>query len=326
MSDPALQATITGSFGLVIVIIQKLWPDPPPRKRRPSSETEKEKNRKHRAADRLRAIVSIGKFPALSVLVGMALYWAGFNGVRMLLGAGPEPLVGAPIPEWLLSGAAEITAWALSSLAVLCFLGAQIDFVNLARWARKSLEPVFRSGRKVEEHEALKLERNDTPMKYRRLIALGILFLFISGGILVVRHLAAQNLPPNARLMKEAWDEFNKGDWRAAVQKAGDCVSQFRDSADDEQADLEKRHALIPSGKVSKQAQIEIIDRGPLNDVATSFWIEGQALEKLNDIDGAKKAYEAASKYTYARCYDRGWDGFWSPSERAGQRLRHLKM
>jgi hypothetical protein len=155
-------------------------------------------------------------------------------------------------------------------------------------------------------------------------ITLGVMFAIPLAIIAASCPVVGQNLPPNAALTTEAWNAFNKGDWSAAIHKADACISQFQDQADDQQAELERKHATVPSGTVSKQAGDEILKRGPLNDVATALWIKGQSLEKLGKIEDAKQVYHTAAKYTYARCYDTSWDGFWSPSENALRRLRHL--
>jgi hypothetical protein len=136
--------------------------------------------------------------------------------------------------------------------------------------------------------------------------------------------LLAQKLPPNARLTKEAWEAFNNKDWQTAIKKADECIDQFKDDADDIQAQLEKDHASVGLGTVSAKEKADILKRGPLNDVGTAYWIKGQAEEKLGRNDDAKQAYQSASKYTYARCYDDSYDGFWAPADKARGRLRHL--
>jgi hypothetical protein len=80
----------------------------------------------------------------------------------------------------------------------------------------------------------------------------------------------------------------------------------------------------VPTGRVSKREKDEILKRGPLNDVDTVFWIKGQAADKLGMNDDAKRAYQAAVKYT-ARCHDASYDGFWEPTVAAKARLKHLK-
>jgi hypothetical protein len=161
-------------------------------------------------------------------------------------------------------------------------------------------------------------------MNRKQSIELGVWFAILLAITIASHPVVAQNLPPNAALATAAWNAFNKGDWSTAIHKADACITQFQDQADDQQAELEKKHAIVPSGTVSKQAGDEIVKRGPLNDVATVLWIKGQSLEKLGKTEDAKQAYHAAAKYTYARCYDASWDGFWSPSENALRRLRHL--
>jgi hypothetical protein len=228
--------------------------------------------------------------------------------------------------EWLLSRQAEIVAWTALLVATGNFIAAGRDLVRGVGWLFKVIRKPF--GHKTELMHKPNPKGDDAPMRRRGLIIIitGLLFASLSGGIIMSRHVAAQNLPVNARLTKEAWDAYNKGDWHTAILKADECINQFQYQADDQQAQLEKRGAIVPLGTVSKPAKDEILIRGPLNDVGTAFYIKGQAMERTGKIEDAKLAYQAASKYTYARCYDSSFDGFWSPSDTAKGRLRHLKL
>jgi hypothetical protein len=230
--------------------------------------------------------------------------------------------------EWLLSTQAEIVAVTSLLLAVINLFAAGKTLVIVIRRFFKAIRRVFRTkGTPVLDGGKESNEEGGSSQMNRRsyfMIVVGLLLIVVSGGIVASRHVLAQSLPPNARLTTDAWNAFNKGDWAAAIQKADECINQFQDQADDQQAELEKKHATVPSGTVPKQVKDEILNRGPINDVATAFWIKGQALERLGKIDDAKRAYQGASKYTFGRCFDSSWDGFWSPSERAMGRLRHL--
>ncbi len=131
--------------------------------------------------------------------------------------------------------------------------------------------------------------------------------------------------PLNSQLTSRAWQALNKGDYRRAIMYADKCIDEFRGGANRAQARLEKETAsLPPTGKVSASEKNIILARGLLNDVATCFFIMGRAAEYLGRKEDAKQAYQAASKYTYARCWDpKGW--FWSPAEVASERLSRLQ-
>lgn len=164
-----------------------------------------------------------------------------------------------------------------------------------------------------------------TQAQRKRRVLLGIALAIVGLSIPGSRYFVAQKLPPNVRLTTEAWEAFNRGDFGTTIQKAQECIDKFQDEADDEQKQLEKDHVTVPKGVVSKEQKEEIVRRGPLNDVATCFFVKGQAAEKLGQNDEAKQAYTAATKYPYARGFDPSWDGFWSPADAARGRLKHLK-
>ncbi len=137
--------------------------------------------------------------------------------------------------------------------------------------------------------------------------------------------LSGQEQPLSVQLTFQAWDAFNKGEYDRAIANAEKCINEFQGAANTEQTQLEKNRVdLPPKGKVSGQEKITIMSRGLLNDVATCFYIKGRSAENLGRNEEARQAYQAASKYTYARCWDpKGW--FWDPSEAASDRLRLLK-
>lgn len=163
-------------------------------------------------------------------------------------------------------------------------------------------------------------------MKTTRLTAISLMLI---GMLLVMssptQSLTGQKQPKNVQLTNDAWDAFNKSDYDRAIAKASECIEEFRGAADKEQAKLEQQKAPSPpTGKVSASQKQKLFSRGLLNDVATCFYIKGRSAEYLRRNDQAKEAYKAASKYTYARTWDQnGW--FWSPSEKASERLKQLK-
>lgn len=131
--------------------------------------------------------------------------------------------------------------------------------------------------------------------------------------------------PLNVQLTNQAWEAFNKGDYEHATTYAEKCVNEFLGGAERRQLQLEKDRApLPPTGAVTEQEKETIFANGLLNDVATCLYIKGRSAEALGHKDEAIKAYQAAAKYTYARCWDpKGW--FWSPSEASLDRLSVLR-
>jgi hypothetical protein len=220
----------------------------------------------------------------------------------------------------------SMTQWLLSKQAVLVALTLFVAAIaNLIAAGGKVINSVLKVINLLRGRPRKRSEMpNASHSEVRRgsvVIIMSLLLCAIGLGILGGRHVAAASLPPNARLTSEAWDAFNKKDWMTAIGKADECIKQFRDMADDEQKQLESSKASVPTGTVSKSEKDQIMKRGPLNDVATCFFIKGQAEEALGHTAEARQAYEAAAKYTYARCYD----GFWCPAEGASTRLNHLR-
>jgi hypothetical protein len=153
----------------------------------------------------------------------------------------------------------------------------------------------------------------------------GVVFILISVAIVVVRATGPAPQPKNVVLTTAAWNAFNAKDSSQAIARTQECIDEFRVSADQEQAELEKQKLpLPPKGKVTEAEKQAIFARGLLNDVATCYFIKGRSAEYLGRIDLAREAYGQATRYTYARTWDPA-GFFWSPAEGAGDGLARLK-
>ena len=120
-------------------------------------------------------------------------------------------------------------------------------------------------------------------------------------------------------LTQAAWDALEKAP-NAAVENARQCIDLFEATATEQQAKLT---TAPPDGAVSVEQKKAIVANWALNDVATSYWILGQALEKLDRVDEAKEAYQGAERFPYGRTWDpKGW--FWQPAKAASDRLEKL--
>jgi hypothetical protein len=127
-----------------------------------------------------------------------------------------------------------------------------------------------------------------------------------------------RRLPPNEQGTLSAWDALTNGHPKTAIASADRVVDDFKDEAEAIQTDLRAKNAPAPPvGAVTDEKEKKVIfDRGVLNDVATCYYIKGQVLEQLKDATGAKQAYEAACRLTYARTWDpQGW--FWDPAKKS---------
>ena len=96
-------------------------------------------------------------------------------------------------------------------------------------------------------------------------------------------------------------------------------IDRFQSSADQQQAALTTaKESPPPLGEVSGEQKRMILSRGPLNDVATCLFINGEVAEKTGRKSDAAKAYEEATRYTYARTYD--------PTRAKLARKKHLQF
>jgi hypothetical protein len=132
-------------------------------------------------------------------------------------------------------------------------------------------------------------------------------------------------LATNLQLTLEAWNAFRAGDNNGAIAKADQCIQQFRDVADQIEANLAAEKESLPKGKASPADKRQVDQYEVLHDVARCCLIKGLAEEKLGHQDAAREAYAAATKFKQARIHDPATDSFWSPAEKAAERLANLK-
>ncbi len=62
-----------------------------------------------------------------------------------------------------------------------------------------------------------------------------------------------------------------------------------------------------------------------LNDVATAYFIQGEAYRKKGEAAKAREAFQKIiDEFSYGQCWDpKGW--FWKPAEGAANRLNSLE-
>ena len=146
---------------------------------------------------------------------------------------------------------------------------------------------------------------------------------------MAVSDIAARGWIAQEQCLSKSWDAFNKARYESAIKFAEQCIDRFGRTADRAQEKLESdREPLPPTGTVDDSEKQAILKRRVLNDVATAYFIKGQAAEYLSKQnpnsqkfkDIAKEAYEATCHYKHGRTWDpRGW--FWSPCEAASEHL-----
>ncbi len=129
------------------------------------------------------------------------------------------------------------------------------------------------------------------------------------------------NEPLHEKFTAEAWAAFQAGQYATAITNADQCIAKFGEAASRSQAILKSEKATFPLGKLSEADKARIGQYQILHNVATCFLIKGWAEEKLGHKEEAMKAYAEAKKYTYARSSRPTGASFWSPAEKASEKL-----
>jgi len=133
--------------------------------------------------------------------------------------------------------------------------------------------------------------------------------------------------------LKKAWAAMNQSNHQQALEAAEECIDQFSARALRDETALETVQERAPATGPVESAfdKKKIFDRGVLNDVAASYFVRGQAAERLLKKTQNKRykqiaaeSYTAAARLKYGRCWDPG-GFFWSPAEAASDRLIALK-
>ena len=127
----------------------------------------------------------------------------------------------------------------------------------------------------------------------------------------------------NVELTTKAWDAFNLKDYKIAIEYADSCINTFEFEAIEIQKRLEKEKEPIPiEGKpTSEEEKQKILSRGPLNDVASCYWIKGLSHKYLGQKAKANEAFKNLTAFKYALTYDNRYNGFWSPANKASAHI-----
>jgi hypothetical protein len=133
--------------------------------------------------------------------------------------------------------------------------------------------------------------------------------------------------PAHQVLATRAFKAYTAKDYGEAIDAALECIADFKIPAQTIQKRLREQNLPEPpTGKVKPEMREEIHRNGPLNDVATSYWILGRSLEKKGKKAEAIQALRACAALTYARCWDPDQEIFWNPPEDADGRVKDLEI
>ncbi len=113
--------------------------------------------------------------------------------------------------------------------------------------------------------------------------------------------------------VNKAWSELGKRNFKSVYELTNECIDKFSQEADKLAATLSDFPAK------DKESFYQV-----MNDVATCYFIKGEALMREGNTEEAKKAFkEVIQKYPFAQAWDpRGW--FWSIKEKSEITLKKL--
>jgi len=116
----------------------------------------------------------------------------------------------------------------------------------------------------------------------------------------------------SSTLTTKAWTALAQNDIESVLAYTNKCISLYGAQAAKMQAGL-KDYATGSNDDIFKY--------WALNDVATSYYIQGEAYRAANMKDEAKEAYnKVVSDYSFGQTWDiKGW--FWKPADAAKEKL-----
>lgn len=117
-------------------------------------------------------------------------------------------------------------------------------------------------------------------------------------------------------LTEKAWEALDKKDLNGVLAYTNECIDLYGEEARTMQEGLD----AYPKG-----GEKEVFKYWALNDVATCYFIQGEAYRKARMRDKANEAYTMLiEKYKYGQCWDPdGW--FWKPAQAAKKKLKSRK-
>ena len=119
----------------------------------------------------------------------------------------------------------------------------------------------------------------------------------------------------SSTLATKAWTALAQNDIESVLAYTNKCISLYAAQAAKMQANL--KDYVTGSND-------EIFKLWALNDVATSYYIQGEAYRAANMKDEAKEAYNKLIKdYSFGQTWDtKGW--FWKPADAAKEKLNMM--
>jgi len=144
----------------------------------------------------------------------------------------------------------------------------------------------------------------------KKIFILSLTFVFCAFGFVF-----AQEKPSSGELITKAWGAHGKRDIEATFKVTRQLIDLYKGKADEQQKSLK----ALPKGK----DEIEAVQT--LNDVATAYFIEGEAYLRQDKAEDAKKLFKIViEKYPFAQAWDpRGW--YWQVAEASRQSIKKIE-
>ena len=153
-------------------------------------------------------------------------------------------------------------------------------------------------------------------------ISFALLSLLASTSIaLADSHANAHDLcqgSPSCVMQVNAWDALGDERYDDAIAITEECTEQFGEAA-------RETHSSMSGPIVAKNELEYWVEYGVLTDVAACYFIQGEALTKLDRAEEALVAYRVlAEELNYSQLWDpRGW--FWKPADVAESRIADIE-
>lgn len=150
-------------------------------------------------------------------------------------------------------------------------------------------------------------------------------FAVIGIVLVVIAILPQREDGPRPWLLTQAWKAYNQKKWDQAHKWTNILISKYEMPADKQHMELKSNSEPPPKlGRVSSTDAQFNHGRGLVNDVATAYFIRGEANLNLNRPEDARADWQKAIGYSYAVTYDVEMDEFWLTKDGAENKLYQL--
>jgi tetratricopeptide (TPR) repeat protein len=146
-----------------------------------------------------------------------------------------------------------------------------------------------------------------------------LVVLFMAGvSVVFPKNVFAYNYGDyrSVTLVTKAWKALQDSDLEAVLAYTNKCVELYAETA-------QKMQASLTDYVTGTNDQI--FEMWALNDVATAYFIQGEAYRKVEMFEEALEAYhKVINEYSFGQCWDPGgW--FWKPSEASKEKIAMIE-